>query len=125
LRATVTIKPVTGEITKETVKTTARGKPGVPVNLWSTTVCLLPFAHGAMGAAGTRLSLRPLFSGAKRLAKLGRMLSRERERTLHRHRPTRWLAMTNTVIACSVAQFVFAAMRTNAANSALKRGASS
>jgi hypothetical protein len=47
LRATVTIKPVTGEITKETVKTIARGKPGVPVNLWSTTVCLLPFAHGA------------------------------------------------------------------------------
>ena len=32
--------------------------------------------------------------------------------------------MTNTVIACSVAQFVFAAMRTNAANSELKRGAS-
>jgi len=26
--------PVTGESTKETVKTIARGKPGVPVNLW-------------------------------------------------------------------------------------------
>jgi hypothetical protein len=64
LRATVTIKPVTGEITEETVKTIARGKPGVPVNLWSTTVCFLPFAHGAMGAAGTRFSLRPLISGA-------------------------------------------------------------
>ena len=57
--ATVTIKPVTGESTKETVKTIAQGRPGVPVNLWSTTVCFLPFAHGAMGAAGTRFSLRP------------------------------------------------------------------
>ncbi len=46
------------------VKTIARGKPGVPVNLWSTTVCLLPFAHGAMGAAGTRFSLRPLSRGS-------------------------------------------------------------
>ena len=52
-------KPVTGESTKETVKTIAQGRPGVPVNLWSTTVCFLPFAHGAMGAAGTRFSLRP------------------------------------------------------------------
>jgi hypothetical protein len=54
-RATVTNKP------KETVKTIARGKPGVPVNLWSTTVCFLPFAHGAMGAAGTRLFLHPFW----------------------------------------------------------------
>jgi hypothetical protein len=27
-------KPVTGEITKETVKTIAQEMPGVPVNLW-------------------------------------------------------------------------------------------
>jgi hypothetical protein len=79
LRATVTIKPVTGEITKETVKTIARGKPGVPVNLWSTTVCFLPFAHGAMGAAGTRFSLRPYF-GCDVLSSLGRLAPRERER---------------------------------------------
>jgi len=33
-RMTVTIKPVTGESTKETVKTIAQETPGVPVNLW-------------------------------------------------------------------------------------------
>jgi hypothetical protein len=31
---TVTNKPITGESTKETVKTIAQGRPGVPVNLW-------------------------------------------------------------------------------------------
>jgi hypothetical protein len=31
---TVTIKPVTGESTKEPVKTIAQEMPGVPVNLW-------------------------------------------------------------------------------------------
>ena len=53
-------RPVTGESAEETVKTIAQGRPGVPANLWSTTVCFLPFAHGAAGAMGTRLSLRPL-----------------------------------------------------------------
>jgi hypothetical protein len=33
-QVTVTIKPVTGESTKETVKTIAQETPGVPVNLW-------------------------------------------------------------------------------------------
>jgi hypothetical protein len=32
--ATVAIKPVTGESTKETVKTIAQEMPGVPANLW-------------------------------------------------------------------------------------------
>src|SRR6185437_3944047 len=58
-------KPVTEESPKETVKTIAQGRPGVPVNLWSTAVCFLPFAHGAMGAAGTRFSLRPLVDEGK------------------------------------------------------------
>jgi hypothetical protein len=44
--ATVTTKPVTEESTKETVKTIAQGRPGVPVNLWSTTVCFLPLHTG-------------------------------------------------------------------------------
>jgi hypothetical protein len=70
LRATVANKPVAGESTKETVKTIAQGRPGVPVNLWSTTVCFLPFAHGAMGAAGTRFSLRPLFYSRANVCKV-------------------------------------------------------
>jgi hypothetical protein len=36
------------------------------------------FAHETAGAARTRSSLRPLFFGGKRIAKLGRMLSRDR-----------------------------------------------
>src|SRR3984893_9700489 len=54
--------PVTGESTKETVKTIAQGRPGrsgEPVV--TTLVCLFQFAREAAGATGTRLSLRPLF----------------------------------------------------------------
>jgi hypothetical protein len=38
---------------------------------------LYHFAREAAGAAGTRLSLRPLFSGAEVFAQLGRAASRE------------------------------------------------
>jgi hypothetical protein len=52
---------VTEESPKETVKTIARGKPGIPVEpVVTTLVCSFHFAHEAAGAAGTRLSLRPL-----------------------------------------------------------------
>src|ERR1700730_9408785 len=53
--------PVTGESTKETVKTIAQGMPdcfGEPVVI--TLVCFLTFAREAAGATGTRHSLRPL-----------------------------------------------------------------
>src|SRR5258708_27011481 len=54
--------PVTGESTKETVKTIAQGRPGESGGPVATTlVCYQHFAHEAAGAAGTRLSLRPLF----------------------------------------------------------------
>src|ERR1700761_4665989 len=56
--------------------TVAQGRPGVPVNLWSTTVCFLPFAHGATGASGTRHSPRLLVEVALQ-AKPGRIASRE------------------------------------------------
>jgi hypothetical protein len=55
--------PVTGESTKETVKTIAQGRLdcfGEPVV--TTLVCFIYFAREAAGAAGTWLSLRPLFS---------------------------------------------------------------
>jgi hypothetical protein len=57
--------PVTGESTKQAVKTIAQGKPvwtGEPV---VPTHVLSTFARGAAGASDTRLSLRPLcFGGA-------------------------------------------------------------
>jgi hypothetical protein len=52
-----------------------------PVDLAATTlVCHQHFAHEAAGAAGTRLSLRPLFFEAKDLAQLGRIAPRDRGR---------------------------------------------
>jgi hypothetical protein len=55
----------TGESTKEAVKTIAQGRPacsGEPV--WRRRSCAFSlFAREAMGASGTRLSLRPLFLG--------------------------------------------------------------
>jgi hypothetical protein len=55
--------PVTGESTKETVKTIAQGMPvdGV-VPVVTNSSCFLTFAREAMGAARTRHSLRPLLS---------------------------------------------------------------
>jgi hypothetical protein len=55
-----------------TVKTIAQGRPdvvGEPVV--TTLVCFIYFAREAAGATGTRLSLRPLFSGAEVFAQLG------------------------------------------------------
>jgi hypothetical protein len=47
--------------------------------------CFLLFARGAAGAAGTRLSLRPLFFKAKEHAQLGRIAPREGGGVLCRH----------------------------------------
>ena len=53
--------PVTEESTKETVKTIARGMPGVSgVTVVTTLVCLFYFACEAAGASCARHSLRPL-----------------------------------------------------------------
>jgi hypothetical protein len=55
-----------------TVKTIAQGRPdvvGEPVV--TTLVCFIYFAREAAGATGTRLSLRPLFSGQKFLHSSG------------------------------------------------------
>ncbi len=64
--------PVTGESTKETVKTIARGMPGVSgVTVVTTLVCFLIFAHKAAGAASARHSLRPLiFEDGRLMAEL-------------------------------------------------------
>ena len=73
--------PVTEESAKETVKTIAQGRLGVSGEpVVTTLVCFIYFAREAMGATGTRLSLRPLFlrgrkslhsSGASRREKVG------------------------------------------------------
>src|ERR1700712_849905 len=44
-----------------------------------------PIAHETAGAARTRSSLRPLFSGAERLANFGRIAPRDREVMFERH----------------------------------------
>jgi hypothetical protein len=45
---------------KETVKTIARGMPGVSgVTVVTTLVCFFTFAHKAAGASSARHSLRP------------------------------------------------------------------
>src|SRR5258706_16147084 len=60
---TVTRKPITGESTKETVKTIACGNARCSgATVVTTLVCYLHTAHEAAGAAGTRHSPRPLFS---------------------------------------------------------------
>ena len=57
-------KPITGEITKETVKTIrVRECRVIPVYLWSYPRAF--FCTGPMGAAGTRHSPRPLVCGAE------------------------------------------------------------
>ena len=55
--------PVTRESTKETVKTIARGMPGVSgVTVVTTLVCSFNFACEAAGASRARHSLRPLLA---------------------------------------------------------------
>jgi len=58
----------------------AQGRPGVPVNLWwLRSRALFYFAREAAGAAGTRLSLRPLLSEGHGFSNLGHIAPRERE----------------------------------------------
>jgi hypothetical protein len=72
----VTKSPITEESAKETVKTIAWGMPGEPVDLWRLPRVLSTFAHEAAGAAGTRHSPRPLFSGRKIYQRPGRIAPR-------------------------------------------------
>jgi hypothetical protein len=72
--------PVAGESTKETVKTIAQGRPGVPGGpVVTTLVCFQHFAREAMGAAGTRLSLHPLLSRVVRTTARALFAQREGE----------------------------------------------
>jgi hypothetical protein len=52
--------PVTGESTKETVKTIARGMPGDSGVTVVTNACAFYTTHAAAGASSARHSLRPL-----------------------------------------------------------------
>src|SRR4030095_9219290 len=64
-------------------KAIARGKPGCLGCTCSSTRVLsfTTFAHGTAGAVGARLSLRPLSKERdNEIAKLGQIVSRERER---------------------------------------------
>jgi len=65
---------VTGESTKETVKTIAQGMPGVSGVTVVTNSCAFYFAHEAAGASCARHSLCPLISEGRTCeAKLGRL----------------------------------------------------
>ena len=74
---TVTTSPLTGESTKETVKTVrvreCRDVPGGPVVI--TLVCFFNFARETAGALGARHSPRP--QGAEEIARLGHIVPRE------------------------------------------------
>ena len=74
--ATVTNKPDHRGEREISRKTIAQGRPGVPAHLWLLPLCFF-VAQGAAGAAGTRLSLRPLLSWAEIPGQLGRIASRE------------------------------------------------
>src|ERR1700728_2093761 len=64
--------PVTGESTKETVKTIARGMPGVSGVTVVTNARVYYTTRAAAGASGARHSLRPLyFRGRKFLHNSG------------------------------------------------------
>src|SRR5882757_6336701 len=65
-QATVAKEPITGEITKETVKTIARGMPGDPGVTVVTNARVLYPTRAAAGALGARHSLRPLISGGSK-----------------------------------------------------------
>jgi hypothetical protein len=69
--------PVTGESTKEAVKTIARGMPGDSGVTVVTNACAFYTTHAAAGAPSARHSLRPLLSeSAMLIAELGRIASR-------------------------------------------------
>jgi len=59
-QATVAKEPITGEITKETVKTIARGMPGDPGVTVVTNARAFYTPRAAAGASSARHSLRPL-----------------------------------------------------------------
>src|SRR5882757_8093364 len=59
-QATVARKPITGEITKETVKTIARGMPGDPGATVVTNARAFYTTRAAAGASSARHSPRPL-----------------------------------------------------------------
>src|SRR6266436_3471275 len=68
---------VTGESTKDTVKTIVQGMPAVAVYPWLLTRVLVA-AHAASGATRIRHSLRPLMiSRAVRFQQLGHFVPRE------------------------------------------------
>jgi hypothetical protein len=78
--ATVTNKPVTEEITKETVKTIARGMPGVSGVTVVTNACV--FYHYTRGCGRAERPAFPapsLRKGGTFNAKLGRIVPRDRE----------------------------------------------
>src|SRR3954469_12513960 len=58
--------PVTGESTKETVKTIARGMPGVSGVTVVTNARVFYTTRAAAGASGARHSLRPLIFEGQR-----------------------------------------------------------
>src|ERR1039458_9748631 len=68
--------PVTGESTKETVKTIARGMPDVSGVTVVTNARAFYTPRAAAGAPGARHSLRPLCLGADVSAQLGRSAPR-------------------------------------------------
>src|SRR5712691_7489065 len=68
---------VTGESTKDTVKTIVQGMPAVAVYPWLLTRVLFA-AHAASGATRIRHSLRPLMiSRAARFQQLGHFVPRD------------------------------------------------
>src|ERR1700726_3854727 len=72
--------PVTGESTKETVKTIAQGMPGDPGVTVVTNSRVFYTTREAAGASSARHSLRPLIGeGGTFPAKLGRNAPRDRE----------------------------------------------
>ena len=74
------------ESAKETVKTIARGMPGVSgVTVVTMLVCFLYFAREAAGASRARHSLRPLIFGRQLNAQSGRIAPRDRGVASWRH----------------------------------------
>jgi hypothetical protein len=77
---TVAKSPVTGESTKETVKTIARGMPGESGVTVVTNSRVFYTTREAAGASGARHSLRPLErEGGTSRPSLARNLRRDRE----------------------------------------------
>src|ERR1700726_3304725 len=70
--------PITGESSKETVKTIARGMPGVSGVTVVTNACAFYTPRAAADAPSVRHSLRPLIERVRKFkANLGRIALRE------------------------------------------------